>query len=78
MLHLSHYHFCRLFKQSTGITPHQYLTQCRIDRAKQLLLTTRLTITEIAFAVGSTNHSSFTRLFRQYVGVPPKVFRAAQ
>lgn len=78
VLSLSQYHFCRLFKKSTGITPHQYLTQCRIARAKQLLLTTKLTITEIAFAVGLTNHSSFTRLFRQYVGVTPKVFRASQ
>lgn len=77
-LNLSQYHFCRLFKQSTAVTPHQYLTQCRIDRAKQLLQTTQLTITEIAFAVGLTNHSSFTRLFRQYVGVSPKAFRASQ
>lgn len=77
VLNLSQYHFCRLFKQSAGLTPHQYLTQCRIDRAKQLLRTTQLTITEIAFAVGLTNHSSFTRLFRQYVGASPKEFRAS-
>lgn len=77
VLNLSQYHFCRLFKQSTGITPHQYLTQCRIEQAKRLLLTTKSTITEIAFEVGLTNHSSFTRLFRQYVGVTPKVFRAS-
>lgn len=76
VLNLSQYHFCRLFKQSTGKTPHQYLTGCRIDRAKQLLQTTQLTITEIAFAVGLTNHSSFTRLFRQYVNISPKEFRA--
>jgi AraC family transcriptional regulator len=77
VLNLSQYHFCRLFKQSTGVAPHQYLTQCRIDRAKQLLLTTQLTITEIAFAVGLNNHSSFTRLFRQYAGMTPKEFRAS-
>jgi AraC family transcriptional regulator len=78
VLNLSQYHFCRLFKQSTGMTPHQYLTQCRIDRAKQLLLKMELTITEIAFEVGLNNHSSFTRLFRQYVGVTPKAFRASR
>lgn len=78
VLNLSQYHFCRLFKRSTKITPHQYLTQCRIDRAKQLLRSTQLTVTEIAFVVGFTNHSSFTRLFRQSVGVTPKMFRASQ
>lgn len=77
VVNLSPYHFCRLFKVSTGLAPHQYLTQCRIDRAKQLLQTTRLTITEITFAVGLSNHSSFTRLFRRYVGVTPKEFRAS-
>ena len=75
VINLSQYHFCRLFKQSTGITPHQYLTQCRINRAKQLLSKTKLTITEIAFEIGFSNHSSFTRLFSKYVGVTPKSFR---
>lgn len=78
VLNLSQYHFCRLFKQSTGVTPHQYLTRCRIDRAKQLLSQPELTITEIAFQVGFTNHSSFTRLFRQYVGLTPTAFRSTQ
>jgi AraC family transcriptional regulator len=78
VLNLSQYHFCRLFKRSTGITPHQYLTRCRIDRAKQLLSNPELTITEIAFKIGFSNHSSFTRLFRQYVGATPKAFRAMQ
>ena len=77
VLNLSQYHFCRLFKQSTGLAPHQYLTQCRIDRAKHLLQFTQLTITEITFAVGLNNHSSFTRLFRRYVCVTPKEFRAS-
>jgi AraC family transcriptional regulator len=77
VLNLSQYHFCRLFKRSTGVTPHQYLTRCRIDQSKQLLLKTRLTITEIAFEVGFANHSSFTRLFHQYVGVTPKAFRSS-
>lgn len=77
VLNLSQYHFCRLFKQSTGLSPHQHLTQCRIDRAKQLLRSTHLPITEITFAVGLNNHSSFTRLFRRYVGMTPKEFRAS-
>lgn len=75
VLNLSQYHFCRLFKHSTGLAPHQYVTRCRIDRAKQLLLATQMTIAEVALAVGLNNHSSFTRLFRQYVRVTPKEFR---
>ena len=78
VINVSQHHFCRLFKQSTGITPHQYLTQCRINRAKQLLSKTKLTITEIAFEIGFNNHSSFTRLFRKYVGITPNSFRASQ
>lgn len=77
-LDLSQYYFCRLFKQSMGIAPHQYITRCRIERSKQLLLQSKLTITEIAFEVGFINHSSFTRLFRQYVGMTPKAFRDSQ
>jgi AraC family transcriptional regulator len=77
VLNLSQYHFCRLFKQSTGLSPHQYLTQCRINCAKHLLQFTQLTITEITFAVGLNNHSSFTRLFHRYVGTTPKEFRAS-
>lgn len=75
VLNMSQYHFCRLFKQSIGIAPHQYVTECRIAKAKELLLKSKLTITEIAFEVGFSNHSSFTRLFHQYVGVTPKTFR---
>ncbi|MBE9211915.1 helix-turn-helix transcriptional regulator [Plectonema cf. radiosum LEGE 06105] len=77
-MNLSQYHFCRLFKQSTGITPHQYLTRCRINKAKHLLSKTELTITDIAFEVGLTNHSSFSRLFRKYVGVTPSSFRVSE
>ncbi len=75
LLNLSQYHFCRLFKQSTGFTPHRYLTRCRIKKAKHLLLSSKLTITEIALEVGFKNHSSFTRLFRRWVGVTPTLFR---
>lgn len=43
-LYISQYYFCRLFKQSTGISPHRYLMQQRIDRAKQLLRLPKLTV----------------------------------
>lgn len=72
---MSRYHFIRLFKQSTGMTPYQYLTQCRLERAQHLLANTDLTIAEIAERVGFATHSHFTKVFRQHFSVTPKVYR---
>jgi AraC family transcriptional regulator len=74
-LDISHYYFCRLFKQSTGITPHQYLIQQRVERAKQMLRQPNLKITFIAQECGFANHSHFAKYFRQHTGVTPKQFR---
>jgi AraC family transcriptional regulator len=75
MLGMSPYYFERLFKQSVGDTPHQYILQCRIQRAKQLLRTTQLPIMEIAFQVGCKNHSHFSKLFRKLTGMSPRTYR---
>jgi AraC family transcriptional regulator len=75
MLGMSPYYFERLFKQSVGQTPHQYILQCRIERAKQLLRTTQLPIMEIAFQVGCKNHSHFSKLFRKLTGISPRTYR---
>ncbi len=72
---LSTHYFASLFKQSTGFTPHQYITRCRLEKAKQLLQQTELPIVEIALEVGFQNQSHFTRVFRQYLKVTPKVYR---
>ena len=68
-------HFARLFKQATGRTPHQYVTTCRMEQAKRLLVETDLPLIDIAAQVGCADHSHFTALFRQYVGTTPKVYR---
>ncbi len=71
---MSRYYFCRLFKQSMGITPYQYLIKCRIQRAKLLLLQEKLSIADVALTVGFANQSNFTKHFKRLVGVTPKKF----
>jgi AraC family transcriptional regulator len=69
---LSLYHFLRLFKQSMGITPHQYILQCRIDKAKYLLQHSKLSIAEIAVQTGFCDQSHLTRYFKRTMGTTPK------
>jgi AraC family transcriptional regulator len=74
IVRLSPYHFARLFKKSTNISPHQYLIRCRIERAKQLMMMGNLSIAEIAQMVGFASQGHFTFHFKRLVGVTPKVF----
>lgn len=68
---LSPFHFARTFRQATGIPPGQFLAALRLERAKHLLLTTDLTVTEVCFAVGYDSVGTFTTRFTQSVGLPP-------
>ncbi len=72
---LNRSHFSRAFKRSMGITPHQYIIQQRVERAKQLLLRGKTTIADIAIACGFTHQSHLNRHFKRLTGVTPKVFR---
>lgn len=74
-LGMSRYHFCRLFKQSTGLSLHQYVIQQRVERAKQLLRQGNLSIAEIAIACGFTHQSHLNRHFKRLTGVTPKTLR---
>ncbi|MBW4665752.1 MAG: AraC family transcriptional regulator [Chroococcus sp. CMT-3BRIN-NPC107] len=76
IVQMSPFYFSRLFKQSTGSTPHQYLLRYRTERAKQLLKTTNLSIAAIANRVGFADQSHLNRHFKRYVGMPPSQFRA--
>ena len=72
---LSASHFARAFKQSEGVTPHQYLMNCRLRRAKWLLAGTDLPLSEIAIVTGFAEQSHFSRQFRKHVGVTPRSYR---
>ena len=71
----STFHFCRLFKDTMGVTPHQYVIRRRIERAKKLLKHSDLKIVEIALACGFANQSHLSRHFRNLVGTSPKAYR---
>ena len=75
---ISPYHFLRLFKQSMGITPHQYILQRRINKAKYLLRDSELSIAEIALGVGFCDQSHLTRCFKRLLGMTPKQFLSAR
>jgi AraC family transcriptional regulator len=73
---LSPYHFARMFKNSTGLPPHQYVIARRFEQAKELLSDPdRLTLAEVAVEVGFSNQSHFTRHFKRLVGVTLRRFR---
>lgn len=75
IVHMSPYYFSRLFKQSTGFTPHQYLLKCRTNQAKQLLKTTNLSIADIAGQVGFVDQSHLNRHFKRHFGISPSQLR---
>lgn len=73
---MSPHYFGELFRQSMGMTPHQYLAAQRIERAKQLLRSTSLTPSEVALTTGFADQSHFTKVFRRIAGTTPGRFRA--
>ena len=72
---LSPHHFATGFKASTGISPHSYVIERRISRARDLLLRKEKSISEIALAVGFSSQSHLTANFRRTTGVTPRKFR---
>ncbi len=69
IVQISPYHFLRLFKKNLGITPHQYILQCRLDRAKYLLRSSNLDIAQIALRVGFCDASHLNRYFKNSLGM---------
>src|SRR5215510_3176389 len=71
----SRYHFLRLFRQAFNKTPHQYLIERRIEKAKELLGGDELRVTDVCFEVGFQSLGSFSTLFRKCVGQAPVTYR---
>jgi AraC family transcriptional regulator len=75
-VHMSPFHFARLFKQSTGKSPYQYVVQARAERAKELLKSGKFSIIEIAHRLGFADQSHLTRQLKDVFGATPKMLQA--
>lgn len=72
----SRYHFLRTFRRTYDLTPHAYLTRVRMLHARELLLETDLSVTDVCLSVGYDSLGSFSSSFRRHVGHSPYNYRA--
>ncbi|ESY73784.1 AraC family transcriptional regulator [Mesorhizobium sp. M0051] len=72
---MSRFHFARAFRAAVGVPPHAFVVSRRIERAKDLLRSTRLPIAEVAWRVGYSNPAKFAAQFRKLVGERPGAWR---
>jgi AraC family transcriptional regulator len=72
---MSLYYFAVLFRQSTGLSPHQYILKQRVKRAKELLRNPKLSVLDVSISVGFEQQNNFARAFRRVIGVSPTQFR---
>jgi AraC-like DNA-binding protein len=75
--YMSPFHFHRLFVRTYGSTPHEFLTNRRIEAAKRMLAEGEVSITEICFSLGYQSLGSFSDKFHRVVGCPPSEYRVA-
>ena len=68
-------HFSRAFRQSTGLSPHQWLLKRRVDQAKSLLRDRTLSLSDVALSCGFADQSHFTRVFTRVAGISPGAWR---
>jgi AraC family transcriptional regulator len=71
----SRVHFVRMFKAATGSSPHNYLLNLKMERARELLKNPSMSLIDIAFDCGFSSHSHMSRLFHKFVGVTPSAYR---
>jgi AraC family transcriptional regulator len=78
LVHMSPYHFARLFKLSLGVPPHRFVVRRRIDEAAALLVSPELSIAAISRTVGFRTTSHFTTTFRRLTGLTPSAYRTGR
>jgi len=74
-IHVSEYHFIRMFVKKVGVTPHRYLLMVRMEKAKELLSTKQYSITETAMLSGYESISAFSTAFKRLNGVSPADYK---
>ena len=72
---MSEFHFFRVFKEAIGMSPNQYRIKIKIEKAKNLLLQTKMPLHEIAFATGFTDVQNLSKIFKKFYLVPPGLYR---
>lgn len=73
---LSQHHFARVFRAATGMSPHSYVTHRRIERARDLLISTDTPLVQVALMCGFGTQAHFSTVFKKQMGLPPKRFRS--
>jgi len=74
-VHASRFHFCKVFKKTTGITFTEYVGRVRVEKAKALLLDPALRVSEVAFSAGFGSIPQFNSVFKRFVGKSPTEYR---
>jgi AraC-like DNA-binding protein len=72
---LSVFHFSRMFRDTTGMAAHRYLTEARVEKVKLLLLEKEQSLAAIAEETGFSDQSHMSKVFRRFAGTTPKQFR---
>ncbi|KPV57223.1 hypothetical protein QJ48_23405 [Paenibacillus sp. A3] len=75
LVYQSKFHFIRSFTQTVGVTPYQYILRLRIEQAKEQLVRTRASVTEISYSLGFSSPSQLYRAFAKATGVTPEQYR---
>src|SRR5262249_20944148 len=72
---VSEFHFCQLFKKTTGFTPSRYFIRMRMEKARRLLRETTKNVIEVGLDVGYSSPSHFAQIFKREVGIVPSAYR---